>query len=127
MSASRWRQQRRNVAHARRPEPLGAAKQRRDFLPDFFVRRREPHFVAGQPHPGAVQRDLLAPHKALKNREKCRRRQARLKLQAQPLEADAGQIGIVGMEAFQRRQQAALELQPDRRRQREDALGRRLP
>ena len=40
-------QQCRNVAHARRPEPLGAAKERRDFLPDFFVRRREADFVAG--------------------------------------------------------------------------------
>ena len=125
MSGSRWASNVGNVAHARRPEPLGAAKERRDLLPDFFVRRREPDFVAGQPHPGAVQRNLLAPHKALKNREKCRRRQARLKLQAQPLETDAGEIGIVGVKALQRRQQAALELQPDRRRQREHALARR--
>ena len=39
-------QQRGNVTHARRPEPLGAAKERRDFLPDFFVHRRETDFVA---------------------------------------------------------------------------------
>src|SRR6202043_161095 len=52
-------------------------------------------------------------------------RQARLKLQAQPFEADAGEIRIIGMKTLQRRQQAALELQPDRRRQREHALARR--
>ncbi len=41
------RQQRGDVAHARRTEPLGAAKQRRDPAPDLFVLRREPHLVAG--------------------------------------------------------------------------------
>ena len=48
-----------------------------------------------------------------------------VELQAQPLEADARQIGIAGMKCLQRRQQAALELQPHRRRQREHALARR--
>jgi hypothetical protein len=60
-------QQRGNVEHTRRPKPLGPAEQRRDFLPNLFVRRRETDFVAGQPYPSSVQRDLFVANKALKN------------------------------------------------------------
>ena len=38
--------------------------------------------------------------KSLKHRGKCRRRKARLELQAQPLEPHAGQVRVVGVEAL---------------------------
>ena len=46
-----------DVAHARRTETLVAAEQRRDLPPDLLVRLRQPDVMAGQTHPGAVQRD----------------------------------------------------------------------
>ena len=47
-----------DVAHARRAEAVGAAEQRLDAVPELLVARREPHLVAGEPHPGAVERKL---------------------------------------------------------------------
>ena len=44
--------------------------------------------------------------KPLQHRGKCRRRKARLELQAQPLEPDAGQVRVVRMEDFERSRRA---------------------
>ena len=49
-----------DVAHARRTKPLRAAEQRRDPAPRASHRhRRQAHLVAGEPHPRAVERDVL--------------------------------------------------------------------
>ncbi len=67
---------------ARRAKALAAADQRKDLAPDIFVVRGEPHFVAGEPHPGAIQCDLFLPHEPMKHRKKRRCQQPRLELEA---------------------------------------------
>ncbi len=106
-----------DVAHSRRAKALVAGNERTNPPPGLFVRRREFHLVLRQPDPGAVERDFAALRKPLQNRGKYRRRQARLELQAQPLEPDAGQIRIFPMKRFQLRHQSALQAHEGGRRE----------
>src|ERR1700736_1495036 len=98
-----------DVACPRRTKALATGKQRTNARPGFFVGGREFHLVLWPPDPGAVERDFSLLRKSLQNRQKCRRRYARLKLQAQPFKPDAGQIRIFPVELFERRHQSALK------------------
>ncbi|KXF75596.1 hypothetical protein ATN84_16510 [Paramesorhizobium deserti] len=85
----RYRQQSGNIADARRAKTLRPTQQRLDLAPQTFVRLSHRHLMAGQPHPGPVQNDLSRRHQLLKSSAESRHRQARLKLHAQPLHAQA--------------------------------------
>jgi len=52
-------------ANARRTEPFGAADQRPNPAPMFFILRRQAHFMAGQSNPGAIEGNLLAARQTL--------------------------------------------------------------
>ena len=65
--------------------------------------------------------DLVGPREPLQHRAEGWRRQPRLELQPQALEADSRQIGIVGVERFERGEQAALQTHPSRGGERENA------
>ena len=71
---------------------------RRDRGPELLVDRREPHLVAGEPHPGAVERDPPGAGMGLQQRGEGRRRQARLEAAAQALHADADEVRVLGVE-----------------------------
>nr|WP_221938301.1 hypothetical protein [Mycobacterium sp. KBS0706] len=101
-----------DVAHPRRPEPGLAAEPRMDLGPQDLVGLGQMRFVAGQPDPGAVQRHLAGPRHHPQQGGEGRRGQARLRRQAQPLEADAGQVGVVAVEAVQRLQQPLGQPRP---------------
>ncbi|MCK9908856.1 hypothetical protein MXD81_06935 [Microbacteriaceae bacterium K1510] len=105
-----------DVAHAWRPETLSPADQRRDATPQGLVLGREPHRMAREPHPSAVERDLARFGKSLKEQDESGRRQARRKLQAQRLEADAGQVRMLAMELRERFDERAFERKPARGR-----------
>ena len=98
MSASSAADHAGDVADARRAKALLAGNQRSDVPPQRFLGGGQPHFVAGQPNPGAVERHLLDPRQTLQRRGEGRRRQPRLDQKPQPLQSDAGQIRIVGVE-----------------------------
>ena len=59
--------------------------------------------VHGKPHPGAVQCDIRSGDKFSNKRAKCRYRQARNELQAQPFETDPRDIWVLKMKLFERR------------------------
>jgi hypothetical protein len=98
-----------DVAHARRPEAFATADQWGDAAPDFFVCRCQARLMAGQANPGPAQSNLFRSGERLEKRDECRSRETRLQLEPQPLKPDSGQVRVVGMEAFQRRHQTALE------------------
>ena len=79
-----------NVADARRAKALLAGKQRFHGAPQRFVGGGQACFVARQPNPCAVERQLLEPRHSLQGRGEGGCRQPRLELQPQPFESDAG-------------------------------------
>ena len=66
-----------------------AGEQRPDLVPQRLVLRRQPDLVAGQPHPGASSATSCARASPCSIAKEGRRRQPRLELQAQALQADA--------------------------------------
>ena len=95
----------------------------RMLAPQLLVARREPHLVAGEPHPGAVEGKLARARQPLQHGAKGGRRQPRLELQPQPFQPDARQIGILRMKRLQRRDEAAPEPRPARRGEGERSAG----
>ena len=108
-----------DVADARRAKSLLVGNQRSDVPPQRFLGGGQPHFMARQANPGAVERDLLGPRQLLQCCGEGRRRQSRLDREPQPLQSDAGQIRIVGVKRREPVEDAALELRPALRRQRD--------
>ncbi len=82
------------------------------------------HLVARQPHPGAVERDLAwrAPGPAAAA-TKAGAGSRGSSCSAQPLQADAGQVGVLGVEGGERRRAAPRfrRIQPAARERRERA------
>ena len=54
-----------DVANARGAEPFGAADERPNSAPMFFILRRQAHFMPSQSDPGAIQGNLLAARQTL--------------------------------------------------------------
>src|ERR1019366_7372224 len=65
--------------------------------------------MARKANPGAIERDLVPPREQLQCAPECRRGQTRIELQPQPFEAYPCNIGVLGVESREPRQEVTVE------------------
>ncbi|WEF52432.1 hypothetical protein AFIC_000918 [[Pseudomonas] carboxydohydrogena] len=104
-----------DIAYARRPEAHFAANIMGDLAPNHLIGRRQPHLMARQANPCAIERHLLVAREALQQGDKDWRRKSRLELQPQALKPHSGEVRMVRVKSRECGVDRILQAKPCRR------------